>query len=58
MEATKLSPFSKHRKEKYVSWVKKYLKTYLSTIFFIDECRVTLDGPDSRPTNWVLDDTI
>ena len=47
MKVNKLPHLSKHHKEKRVIWAKKYMKTDFSTVMFSDECRATVDGPES-----------
>lgn len=47
-------PLTYNHKLKRLEWVVKYLKTDFSQVFFTDECRATLDGPDGWASGWVL----
>ena len=47
-------PLRSIHKEKRVNFASKYLKLDFSTVLFTDECRVTLDGPDSFARGWIV----
>ena len=50
----KKPPLSIMHKEKWLEWAQTYLKTNFNNVFFTDECRATLDGPDYWSSGWVL----
>ena len=46
-------PLNKIYKLKHQDWATKYLKTDLLKVFWTDEMRVTLDGPDGWARGWI-----
>ena len=55
---TKSCPLNPRHKSKRLAWVAKNLKTDFSKVLFTDECRASLDGPDSWASGWVLNDQL
>ena len=49
----KKPPLSKINREKRYTWCVDNMKTNFSNVFFSDECRATLDGPDCWSKGWV-----
>ena len=52
-KAEKRPPLNKTHKTKRQDWAKKYLKTDFSKVFWSDEMRVSLDGPDGWARGWI-----
>lgn len=50
----KCPPLSKKHRELRVNWADKYCDVNFYNVFFTDECRVTLDGPDGWASGWRL----
>ena len=39
----------------WLQWAQKYMKTNFQTVWFTDECRATLDGPDGWSSGQLVD---
>ncbi len=48
-------PLTNAHKQKRLQWTHTYMKTNFQTVWFTDECRATLDGPDGWSSGWLKD---